>query len=253
MKNSIWIASSEAKLSKASRCLASSLPSSFYLRFHCSRSRQHFHSIRHPFYYVMHKIWANQHVQFYEAIFEPPQALLSLERLMKNSIPQVRLSELRHCSNLYEHVIAVIYTWYVKKTSLWFIRIQVNQHNYKSFKRITLSFVYFWQVIFFWAVMLHITKSNIKNVSQILSKARQKFWKNSIHSFVKTVAKLTKLLNCKFSYFQQCFHILLVHQINVSNKLGNSRKLGIRGRIKLQIRGAFITQSNIYDGEFSRK
>ena len=22
----------------------------------------------------MHKIWANQHVQFYEAIFEPPQA-----------------------------------------------------------------------------------------------------------------------------------------------------------------------------------
>ena len=33
-------------------------------------------SFCYPFYYVMHRIWANQHVQFYEAIFESPQALL---------------------------------------------------------------------------------------------------------------------------------------------------------------------------------
>ena len=50
-----------------------------------------------------------------------------------------------------------------------FIQIKVN-HN-TSFKRITLSFVYFWQVIFFWAVTLHITKSIIENILQTLSKA----------------------------------------------------------------------------------
>ena len=75
------------------------------------------------------------------------------------------------------------------------------------------------------------------------------------NSFVKALDKTDKLtlLSCKFSYFQQRFHILLLHQVNLSNKLGNSRKLGLRRRIKLQIRGAFMTQSNIYDREFSRK
>ena len=59
---------------------------------------------------------------------------------------------------------------------LWFIQIQVNQNNgyqIMLFKKIILSFVYFWQVILFWVVMLNITESNIKNISQTLSKSRQ--------------------------------------------------------------------------------
>ena len=66
-----------------------------------------------------------------------------IRRLMKNSIPQsqviwvhviavIYVSRSRHC---------IIYTCYVS-INLWFIRIQVNQHM--PFKRITLSFVYFW-------------------------------------------------------------------------------------------------------------
>ena len=109
---------------------------------------------------------------------------------MKNSIPQGQVIWVRHWSNLHEftHVIAVIYaycvnkTCYVDKLNSWFIRIQVNQNNgyqIMPFKEIILAFVYFWQVIFFWAVMLNITESNIKNISQTLSKSRQQFSKNS--------------------------------------------------------------------------
>ena len=68
------------------------------------------------------------------------------------------------------------------KINSWFIRIQVNQNNgyqIMPFKKIILAFVYFWQVLFFWAVMLNITESNIKNISQTLSKSRQPFSKNS--------------------------------------------------------------------------
>ena len=77
--------------------------------------------------------------------------------LMKNSIPQSQFIWARHCSNLYV---------YVSKIKLWFTGIQVN-HN-TSFKRITLLFVYFGQAIFFWAIMLDITKSNIEKIPQTL-------------------------------------------------------------------------------------
>ena len=42
-----------------------------------------------------------------------------------------------------------------------------------TFKRITLSFVCFCQVIFFWVVILHMIKSIIGNISQTLSKSSQ--------------------------------------------------------------------------------
>ena len=79
-------------------------------------------------------------------------------------------------SGYFNYVIAVIYMCTslqlfinvtLSKINLRFIRIQTNKNNYKLFNRITLSFVYFWQVIFFWVVMLHIMKSNVETISQI--------------------------------------------------------------------------------------
>ena len=53
-------------------------------------------------------------------------------------------------------------------------------------------------------------------------------------------------------FFQQRFHILLVYQVILSYKLGNYRKLGLRGRTKLQITGIY-NPVNYYDGEFLQK
>ena len=69
-----------------------------------------------------------------------------------NVIAVIYMSTSRHCSNIYMLCEAC-------KINLGFIWIQVNQNI--SFKRIILSFVYFWQIIFFWAVMLNITETNI--------------------------------------------------------------------------------------------
>ena len=101
-----------------------------------------------------------------------------------------------HCSNLY---------MLRSQINLWFIRIQVN-HN-TSFKRITLSFVYFWQVIFFWAVILHIHKSNIGSIS--------KHWASQTNnSFVRT-PELQISFELFFSHvnLQQLFHILSVFSV----------------------------------------
>ena len=84
-------------------------------------------------------------------------------RLMKNSIPQSQV--------IWVHVIAVIHICYVKQN---------------KFKRITLSFVYFWQVILFWAVILHITESNTGNISQTLNKQ------------VKLITVLSERLSCRY-------------------------------------------------------
>ena len=89
---------------------------------------------------------------------------------MKKSILQSQVS--------WVHVIAVIYTCYVRQNR-FVIHLNASYSKY-AFKRITLSFVYFWQVILFWAVMLHTNKSNIENISQTLSKSMQQhFCKNS--------------------------------------------------------------------------
>ena len=84
-------------------------------------------------------------------------------RLMKNSTPNVGCLA-RHYSNLW--------------INLWLIWKQVNHNmnnHYMLFKRITLSFVYFWKVISFRLLMLHITsqKHHIGNIFQILNKSRQ--------------------------------------------------------------------------------
>ena len=43
------------------------------------------------------------------------------------------------------------------------------------------------------------------------------------------------------------------YQETLSYKLGNSRKLGLRGGTKLETKAVFTTQSNIYGREFFRK
>ena len=87
--------------------------------------------------------------------------------------------------------------------------------------------------------MLHVTKSNIKNISQTVSKSRQ-------NSFVKRLEMQTLA-------FSTVLSILLMPQVDLYYKLGNSRKLGLQGRRKLQIRCVFITLLNIYDGELLQK
>ena len=71
-----------------------------------------------------------------------------------------------------------------------------------SFKRITLTFVYFRQVIFFWAVILHITKSNIGNISQTLSKSsQQEFCQNSWAENLFWSFLFSREVSTAFSYF----------------------------------------------------
>ena len=66
-------------------------------------------------------------------------------------------------------------------------------------------------------------------------------------SFLIPPHPLTKFEKTLWLQIQQRFYILLLYPVTLSYKLGNSRKLVLRGRTKLQIRGIFITQSNIYD------
>ena len=141
---------------------------------------------------------------------------------------------------------------------MWFIRIQVNQHNYNSFKRITLSFVYFWQVIFVWAVMLHITKSTIKDISQTLSKSRQYFCKISWHSFVKTLDKTEKTLELEILVFSTAFSYSIggssksIQQIRKlretrttrKNKITNQRR--IYSSVKHSWRRVFVKIVNVF-------
>ena len=88
-------------------------------------------------------------------------------------------------------------------------------HN-ASFKKITLSFVYFSQEIFFWAIILHIINSIIGNVSQMLcNSSQQQFCQNS------WAVNLFWAFICQVN-FQHRFHILLVYQVTLSYKLGDS-------------------------------
>ena len=140
---------------------------------------------------------------------------------MKNSTPQSQVIWARHCSNLYV---------YVSKINLWFTGIQVN-HN-MSFKRITLLFVYFWQAIFFWAVMLHITKSNIENIRKRCAN----------NSFVRT-PELQILFETFFSHvnFQQRFSILVVYQVTLILQIRRIQKTRTTRKNKITNQGCTIT------------
>ena len=111
---------------------------------------------------------------------------------------------------------------------MWFTGIQVN-HN-TSFKRITLLFVYFWQVIFFWAVMLHITKSNIGNISQTLR--QEQFCQNSRTANVFRDFLFSREFSTAFSYFSSVSDNLIL-QIRRIQQTRTTRKNKItnQGRI----------------------
>ena len=96
-----------------------------------------------------------------------------------------------------------------------------------SFKRITLSFVYFCQVTFFWAVMVHINESNIGNFSQTLSKSRE-----YSNSFVRTL----ELQILYWVFFKWTFNsVFIFYWCTLSYKLGDSMKLGLQTMRKNKI------------------